>query len=93
MKKESIMSEKIELDHLTNEQLIEEIKRQWVDKAQDDYDRQAHGEATGPAYDYMSSDIEQHIEWLVAEAKSRGLELPERYAYVAQFLPGGVGAD
>ena len=79
-----MQTEKIELDHLTDAQLIEEIKRQWVDKAPWDYD----SEATGPANDYLGSDIEEHIDWLVTEAKRRGLELPERWQYVAQFLPG-----
>lgn len=78
---------KTELQLLTDEQLLEEIKRQWYHKGQWDYElnQMDEEEAFSPANDYMGSDIEQHIEALEREYKSRGFELPDRYEYVAQF--------
>jgi hypothetical protein len=78
---------KTELQHLTDVQLLEEIKRQWYEKSAWDYElnQMDEAEAFSPANDYLSSDIEQHIERLEREYTSRGLELPDRWAYVAQF--------
>lgn len=81
--------ERTELELLTDVQLLEEIKRQWYEKGA--WDRELmqlpENEAFTPANDYMSSDIEQHIEALEKEYKSRGFELPNRYEYIAQFMP------
>lgn len=80
---------KTELQLLTDEQLLDEIKRQWTEKDQWDYElnQLPEEEAFTPANDYMGSDIEQHIEALEKEYKSRGFELPDRYEYIAQFMP------
>lgn len=78
-----------ELEFLTNEQLLAEIKRLWYEKGQWDYEWSLldKEEAFTPANDYMSDDMEQHIDRLENEYKTRGLELPDREEYVAQFMP------
>ena len=78
---------KTELQLLTDEQLLVEIKRQWYEIAAIEYEVIQEGNGWSPADDYMTSDIEQHIESLEREYKSRGLELPDRWAYVTQFEP------
>lgn len=80
---------KTELQLLTDEQLLKEIKLKWYEKGAWDYELSLmdEQEAFSPANDYMGSDIEQHIEWLEKEYKSRGLELPDRWEYVARFMP------
>lgn len=80
---------KTELQLLTDEQLLEEIKCQWYNKELFDYElnQLPEEQAFTPANDYMDSDIEQHIEALEREYKSRGLELPDRYEYVGEFMP------
>ncbi len=80
---------KTEFSLLTDEQLLDGIKRQWYDKGLWDYElnQLPEEQAFSPANDYMGSDIEQHIEALEREYKSRGLELPNRYEYVGEFMP------
>jgi len=77
---------KVEFQLLTDEQLLKEIKRQWYEKDTWDYElnQLPEKEAFSPANDYMGSGMEQHIEALEKEYKSRGLELPDRYD-VAQY--------
>jgi hypothetical protein len=77
------------MKHLTDEQLLEEIKRRWYDKGAWDYEKlQQYGSRhMSVADDYFSSDVEEHIDELEREYKSRGLELPDRWEYVNQFMP------
>jgi hypothetical protein len=78
-----------EFQHLTDEQLLEEIKRQRYDKGTWDYEMLGkYGSSQlSLADDYFSSDVEEHIYRLEQEYKSRGFELPDRWEYVAQFRP------
>lgn len=69
---------------LTDEQLLNEIKRQWYEKGLFDYENEQE-ENSSPAVDYMGDDIEQHINDLEREYMSRGLVLPNRWEYVAEF--------
>lgn len=78
---------KTELQLLTDEQLLTEIKRQWYEIGRIEYEHWQDGKEPTVAYDYMTSDIEQHIETLEREYKGRGLELPNRAEYVAGFMP------
>lgn len=80
---------KTEFELLTDEQLLEEIKRQWYDKGMWDHEKfQQYGyHPWSIADDYFSGDVEEHIEALEREYTSRGFELPKRNEYVAQFLP------
>lgn len=78
---------KTELELLTDKQLLTEIKRQWYEIASIEWDASEHDEKLSIADDYMMSDIEEHIDTLEKEYKSRGLELPDRGEYVAQFTP------
>ena len=78
---------KTELQLLTDEQLLTEIKRQWYEIGLLEFEALVEHEEWTVATDYMASDIEQHIERLEKEYKSRGFELPNRAEYVAQFEP------
>lgn len=81
---------KTELQLLTDEQLLTEIKRQWYEIGRIEYEHSQYGEEPTTANDYMTSDIEEHIERLEKEYKGRGFELPNRAVYVAQFTPDEV---
>lgn len=74
------MSERMGLDFLTDEQLLEEIKRQWDEKRRFDYElmQMDEKEFSSPANDYLGSDIEEHIAKLEQEYIKRGRELPSR---------------
>lgn len=85
---------KTELQILTDEQLLEEIKRQWYEKGAWDRELQQKYKTMDRLSlhdEYFSSDVEQHIDALEREYKSRGFELPDRWAYVAQFMPDEDG--
>ena len=84
----------MEFSNLTDVQLIEEIKRQWYEAGQFEYERMYQmdeAEAFSAANDYLSMDIEEHIDSLETEAKRRGLTLPNREEYAAQFMPNDEG--
>lgn len=72
---------------LSDEELLIEIKRQWYELGLFEYQRSQEEGEESLHWDYMSMDIEEHIDKLEQEYKDRGLELPDRDEYIAQFMP------
>lgn len=82
------MAEKTEFDFLTNEQLLEEIKRLWREDRQFELEWEEEIRHRGyrtAADDYVGDDAERHIERAQNAYKDRGLELPDRWQYIAEL--------
>lgn len=76
-----------EFDHLTDKQLVDEVKRLW--REQEYFRQELEREIKERGYrtsadDYIGDDAERLITKTEAECQRRGLVLLDRYEYVEQ---------
>jgi len=72
-------------ESMTDEELLEAIRKCWYEISAEEYDIAQERDYYTVADEYSLSNQEEYLDKLEKAYKARGLVLPDRWAYVSQF--------